>query len=491
MLLLKIQWWRKLNWMLLRTQQRKEKRMMFKKNLYRRAHPPTPKMSTRKSSIWNPAWKSSMGATEMVDLQCQIDRINICLYINGSLPFLVNVMIMIVPDFDPYKEDYGDNTPEDFDKKVDAWADMVDVYFPTPEDEADPERVEREREKEEYIRYLESEKQRMMEDEEYRKNLIEEFEEIHSQGEDIGSEDKGLYELAKRLERAQIRHGRLRTSLDERTERNLRKLRERKRMEREKEFGVGTKEDLGRIHDEHVEPERHKADQKRRRLAFLQREADQVLRFRKKIHEEQDPEKRKELVQLHEAYNDKLRQKTGAQPGHANQLKEIWDKEDGLVGIQFNPRTFFRLHDVNDDNVFDAKEIEAMMMHEARNLHEIDGFVDERAVSEEATRMQESMMNDYDYNRNGLIEYHEFLDFAEGEGFVVDAKWHALNPDQELAHKLQHQTLHETNLETLRRFREHPSTWDANQPGQKKDSDGADPNAVEGGHLKEEEERHH
>lgn len=42
-----------------------------------------------------------------------------------------------------------------------------------------------------------------------------------------------------------------------------------------------------------------------------------------------------QLVQLHEEYNDKLRQKTGAQPGHANQLKEIWDKEDGLIGIQY------------------------------------------------------------------------------------------------------------------------------------------------------------
>ena len=37
------------------------------------------------------------------------------------------------------------------------------------------------------------------------------------------------------------------------------------------------------------------------------------------------------------------------------------------------------------------------------------------------------MMQEYDENRDELVEYHEFLTFAEGEGYIDDRNWHAVN----------------------------------------------------------------
>ena len=65
-----------------------------------------------------------------------------------------------------------------------------------------------------------------------------------------------------------------------------------------------------------------------------------------------------------------LGKKLGHAPGHKKQLQDLWEKEDGLIGIRFNPKTFFKLHDMNDDSFFDRKfvhtKFELPHEHESR-----------------------------------------------------------------------------------------------------------------------------
>lgn len=53
-------------------------------------------------------------------------------------------------------------------------------------------------------------------------------------------------------------------------------------------------------------------------------------------------------------------------PGSARQMKEVWEEVDHLESDQFNPRSFFKLHDINSDGVLDEAEIEAIMLKEVR-----------------------------------------------------------------------------------------------------------------------------
>lgn len=81
--------------------------------------------------------------------------------------------------------------------------------------------------------------------------------------------------------------------------------------------------------------------------------------------------------------------------GSVAQLREVWEETDGLDPLEFNPKTFFKLHgrvllllwssaalqitdtkllltfsasDTNDDKVLDEQELEALFTKEVRNV---------------------------------------------------------------------------------------------------------------------------
>ena len=87
---------------------------------------------------------------------------------------------------------------------------------------------------------------------------------------------------------------------------------------------------------------------------------------------------------------------------------------------------------MNGDGELDIKEIEAIMEIEATALHTVGGKTDEASLAEEVAVMREQMTEDYDTNRDLSIDFQEFLDYAEGEGFIDDAEWHAVNADANL-----------------------------------------------------------
>ncbi len=53
-------------------------------------------------------------------------------------------------------------------------------------------------------------------------------------------------------------------------------------------------------------------------------------------------------------------------PASEQQLEDVWEKEDGLDKDNFDPRTFFHLHDKNSDRQLDAMEWESMFYNEVR-----------------------------------------------------------------------------------------------------------------------------
>eukprot|EP00040_Diaphanoeca_grandis_P005690 m.34052 g.34052 ORF g.34052 m.34052 type:complete len:418 (-) comp16924_c0_seq1:85-1338(-) len=348
-----------------------------------------------------------------------------------------------------------DIVPEDFGSDFDGYVDMErgDWY-----DAEEQERIEMEQE---YIEYFKSERKKMIEDPEYRDEIIEELEE------DIfpeiggykkaGVQEQGLYDIATQLLRAELATGRggVKTKLDRQHDKSLNtRRRMAKRRRRDRENGIGP--DLDLAPEEKLFKAREETIAKRRRASFLQREAASVMRQRKAIALETDLEKKNDLVTKHRQHMEDLKQRSANYPGHRKQLEQIWDKEDGMIGIRFDPKAFFRMHDITGDDMLDVKEIQAIMAPEARALHTIEeGYTDELAIAEEATIMAETMIEEHDKNNNGVVEYQEFLDYAETEGFIVSRDWHALDPEEELRKLLEkangNKDLTDEDLEAFRK----------------------------------------
>ncbi|KAM7415088.1 hypothetical protein PAMA_019763 [Pampus argenteus] len=82
-------------------------------------------------------------------------------------------------------------------------------------------------------------------------------------------------------------------------------------------------------------------------------------------------------------------------PGSEDQLKEVWQDADGLDPADFDPKTFFKLHDSNGDGVFDESELEALFTKELEKVYNPNNEEDDMVeMEEERLRMREHVMNE-------------------------------------------------------------------------------------------------
>lgn len=111
-------------------------------------------------------------------------------------------------------------------------------------------------------------------------------------------------------------------------------------------------------------------------------------------------------------------------PGSRDQLKEVWQETDGLDPNEFNPKTFFQLHDTNSDGVLDEQELEALFTKELEKVYDPRNEEDDMLeMEEERLRMREHVMKNVDLNRDRLVTLDEFLksthkkEFNEADGW--------------------------------------------------------------------------
>lgn len=83
----------------------------------------------------------------------------------------------------------------------------------------------------------------------------------------------------------------------------------------------------------------------------------------------------------------------------------MWEKEDHMERQDFDPKTFFFMHDLDGNGVWDEDEVKALFRKELDKMYEQGAAEDdlmERA--EEMERMREHVFNEADQDKNGLIE---------------------------------------------------------------------------------------
>jgi len=188
-----------------------------------------------------------------------------------------------------------------------------------------------------------------------------------------------------------------------------------------------------------------------RRVAFMQHEMKRLLKFKESIDSTADAKEKEELLAEHESENEELAKRRAAAPGSRKQLEKVWEEEDGLDKESFDPKTFFRLHDITGDGVLDTKELEAMFFREASKLHTIrmrkqgkdakkrsgkDAEQDKFIVREEMARMREHVMKTADSDGDGTVSFEEWMSMTEKKDFNDEKKeWKPIVPEEEMSDK--------------------------------------------------------
>uniref|UniRef100_A0A3Q2ZWI1 Nucleobindin 2 n=1 Tax=Kryptolebias marmoratus TaxID=37003 RepID=A0A3Q2ZWI1_KRYMA len=164
-------------------------------------------------------------------------------------------------------------------------------------------------------------------------------------------------------------------------------------------------------HDEFKRYEMMKEHERRERLKKMSEEDRQK--------EEQHYEEMKKKHASHPKVNH---------PGSQDQLKEVWQEADGLDPEDFDPKTFFKMHDSNGDGFFDESELEALFAKELEKVYDPKNEEDDMVeMEEERLRMREHVMNEVDTNKDRLVSLGEFLAATKKEEFLEKSEWETLD----------------------------------------------------------------
>ncbi|XP_051238191.1 nucleobindin-2 [Dicentrarchus labrax] len=190
--------------------------------------------------------------------------------------------------------------------------------------------------------------------------------------------------------------------------------------------------DKGR-HDEFKRYEMMKEHERRERLKALNEE--------ERKREEQHYEEMKKKHAEHPKVNH---------PGSEDQLKEVWQEADGLDPEDFDPKTFFKMHDTNGDGFFDESELEALFTKELEKVYNPENVEDDMVeMEEERLRMREHVMNEVDTNKDRLVSLSEFMAATKKEDFMEKDEWETLDQNplytEEELREYEQQLAHEEN----------------------------------------------
>lgn len=174
-------------------------------------------------------------------------------------------------------------------------------------------------------------------------------------------------------------------------------------------------------------------DEKRRK-DFKEYEMEKEFEYQEKLKnlsedERQQTEQKHEELQKKHKEHEKLKH-----PGSKDQFEEVWEKDDKMEDQDFDPRTFFMMHDLNEDKFWDIEEVEAVLQRElekvydARNSPEEDDPVEKE---EEMNRMREHVFTEIDQNKDLMISLQEFLQYTgrhgENKKFEENEGWETLD----------------------------------------------------------------
>ncbi|XP_023306179.2 nucleobindin-2 [Lucilia cuprina] len=155
------------------------------------------------------------------------------------------------------------------------------------------------------------------------------------------------------------------------------------------------------------------------------------------IKKELDEEQRKKFEEEQKALQEKHKKHEKVHhPGNKAQLEEVWEKQDHMDKQDFDPHTFFMIHDVDGNGFWDETEVKALFVKELDKVYQSGLPEDDmRERAEEMERMREHVFQETDTNRDGLISFQEFLEQTKREEYNRDPEWQTIDEQPQYTHE--------------------------------------------------------
>jgi len=174
------------------------------------------------------------------------------------------------------------------------------------------------------------------------------------------------------------------------------------------------------------------ADRKRRD-DFKRYEMEKKFEEEERLKHIEDEAKRTE--EKHRLEEAKTKHKDHGKVHHPmtkDQLEEVWEEADHMRPEDWNPKTFFAMHDLNGDNHWDEDEVRVLFRKELDKVYDPNEPEDDmREREEEMERMREHVFKESDKDQDRLISFDEFLAETKKDEFEQDPGWETMDMDQD------------------------------------------------------------
>jgi len=165
----------------------------------------------------------------------------------------------------------------------------------------------------------------------------------------------------------------------------------------------------------------------------LRRKDRKLFEMEKRFQEKQvlrhlnNDRERKQEIERREKEKAEQANKELKHPLSKDQIEDVWENQDNLPKDEFDPKTFFALHDLDGNGLLDTREVELVLKSEyEKSFTDKDKPEVKEERRQEMLRMREHIYNSVDKNKDMMIDLAEFIGTLETE---KEEKWDEQSED--------------------------------------------------------------
>jgi len=171
----------------------------------------------------------------------------------------------------------------------------------------------------------------------------------------------------------------------------------------------------------------------KRRDEFNKHEMEKELAYRDTLEKAANDEEREAIIARKKRKDERQREHEKLnKPLKKKQLREVWEKKDGLDPDYFDLKTLFKMHDHNGDGFLDEYELETLFLADLDKAYNPDDpDMDPAERDEEMNRMRETAMKEVDKDGDGKVSLDEVLEAKKAKDFETDEEYKPLYQGKE------------------------------------------------------------